>query len=76
MDSLVAGGFQASDYDGIVVLEAESEEKIKEVFSDQSYLDHLAPDEEKFSERTTFRVMSVSSRTVLDQSPEEARKNQ
>ena len=67
-----AGGFTPSDYDGIVVLEASSERKITEVFSDPEYLERLAPDEEKFSERASFRVLSVRSVKVLVQDEKEA----
>ena len=59
-------GFQVSDYDGIVVLEAKSEDLIREIFQDREYLERLKPDEEKFSERISFRMMPASVVTVLD----------
>ncbi|KAL6721506.1 hypothetical protein ACLMJK_000610 [Lecanora helva] len=66
-ESLRDGGMPVSDYDGIVLLEAASVEKIKEVFVDQEYLDKLKPDEEKFCERTTFQMFPVKTVTILDQ---------
>ena len=59
-------GQQVTDYDGIVVLEAESEEKIDEIFQDKEYLERLKPDEEKFSERTSFTLMPARVVTVFD----------
>lgn len=59
-------GHPVSDYDGIVVLEAASDEKIREVFQDQEYLDKLAPDEAKFTERATFKMFPAKIVTVFD----------
>ena len=60
-------GHNVSDYDGIVVLEAASEDKIREIFQDKEYLEKLATDEEKFTERTTFTVLPSTVVTILDQ---------
>ncbi|KAL8951900.1 MAG: hypothetical protein Q9222_002145 [Ikaeria aurantiellina] len=59
-------GHQVTDYDGIVVLEAESEEKIREVFQDKEYLEKLAPNEAEFSERMSFTMMPANVVTVMD----------
>ncbi|KAL8709917.1 MAG: hypothetical protein Q9220_005367 [cf. Caloplaca sp. 1 TL-2023] len=59
-------GHQVTDYDGIVVLEAESEEKIREVFQDQEYLDKLALNEAEFSERMSFTMMPANVVTIMD----------
>lgn len=59
-------GHQVTDYDGIVVLEAASEDKIREVFQDKEYLEKLAPNEAEFSERTSFTMMPAHVVTVLD----------
>ena len=59
-------GHSVSDYDGIVVLEAASEDKIREVFQDPEYFEKLKPDEEKFCERTTFTMFPAKSFTVFD----------
>lgn len=50
-----------------MILEAESEEKIREMFESQEYLEKLKPDEEKFSERTSFRIMVGGGVTAMDQ---------
>ncbi|KAG8532948.1 uncharacterized protein KY384_002826 [Bacidia gigantensis] len=62
----ITDGKSVSDYDGIVVLEAESEEKIKELFEDPEYLARLVPDEERFTEKKTFTMMPGWVCTVLD----------
>ncbi|KAL8826267.1 MAG: hypothetical protein Q9191_003906 [Dirinaria sp. TL-2023a] len=59
-------GHAVTDYDGIVVLEAASEDKIREVFQDPEYLEKLAPDEAKFSERSTFTMFPATMVTVFD----------
>ncbi|KAI4189222.1 MAG: hypothetical protein L6R41_001602 [Letrouitia leprolyta] len=59
-------GHQVTDYDGIVVLEAESEEKIREVFRDKEYLEKLAPNEAEFSERKSFVMMPSRVVTIMD----------
>ena len=48
------------------MLEAKSEDLIREIFQDREYLERLKPDEEKFSERISFRMMPASVVTVLD----------
>ena len=57
---------EVADYDGIVVLEATSEDKIREIFRDPEYLEKLAPDEAKFTERSTFSMMPAHVVTVFD----------
>ena len=59
-------GNKVSGYDGIVVLEATSEDKIREIFQDEEYLEKLAPDEKKFTERTSITLMPAHVVTILD----------
>ncbi|KAI4285257.1 MAG: hypothetical protein L6R38_000794 [Xanthoria sp. 2 TBL-2021] len=59
-------GHQVTDYDGIVVLEAESEEDIRELFRDEEYLGKLAPSEAEFSERRSFVMMPARVVSVMD----------
>ncbi|KAL8998359.1 MAG: hypothetical protein Q9169_002572 [Polycauliona sp. 2 TL-2023] len=59
-------GHKVTDYDGIVVLEAECEEDIRAVFRDEEYLAKLAPNEAEFSERSSFVMMPARMVTVMD----------
>ena len=68
-DSLRKDGRAVADYDGIVVLEAESEEKIQELMQDKEYLEKLVPDEAEFTERSTFTVFPANILTIMDKKP-------
>ena len=48
------------------MLEAKSEDKIRELFQDKEYLEKLAPNEEEFSERKSFVMFPAHVVTVLD----------
>ena len=55
-----------ADYDGMVLLEAESEGKIVELLQSREYIEKVAPDEEKFTERTSTAVFPARGVTVYD----------
>ena len=59
-------GRNVADYDGIVVLEAASEDKLREFFQSKDYLEKLARDEEKFTERTTISVFPTRVINMYD----------
>lgn len=48
------------------MLEAESEEDIRELFRDEEYLGKLAPSEAEFSERRSFVMMPARVVSVMD----------
>jgi len=59
-------GLPTSDWDGLVVLDGESHEKLFEVFSSEEYSRIVAPDEENFIDRPKCQIMLLDLVTVFE----------
>ncbi|KAH9886751.1 hypothetical protein C8Q73DRAFT_839875 [Cubamyces lactineus] len=53
-------------FGGVAILEAESPEKIVEIFQDEEYLRVVAPDEGKFCDRTGLYILAGYYVTVFE----------
>ncbi|KAH9892881.1 hypothetical protein C8Q73DRAFT_76278 [Cubamyces lactineus] len=51
---------------GVAILEAETPEKILEIFKDEEFLRVVAPDQEKFIDRGSMRVLSGQYATIYE----------
>ena len=64
--ALAAKGKPATqDYDGLVVLEAESYEKILEIFDDEDYKRLAVPEEGEFVDRSATRLVPAGFATIF-----------
>ncbi|KAJ7158628.1 hypothetical protein C8R46DRAFT_395815 [Mycena filopes] len=59
-------GAPPSEWDGIVIFEAESYPKIFEVFQHEEYRTKVVPDEEKFIDRMGCQTLPLDLVTVVD----------
>ncbi|KAG5338202.1 hypothetical protein E4T56_gene16750 [Termitomyces sp. T112] len=66
-DSLETGamGFTVSDWDGVIVLDAESYDKIFEVFGSEEYQRVVKPDEANFLDREKCQLLPGGIVTVI-----------
>ncbi|KAG5644109.1 hypothetical protein DXG03_009128 [Asterophora parasitica] len=62
----LALGLTESDWDGLVVLDGESYEKLFEVFSSEEYAKIVAPDEENFLDRAKVQILPLDLVTVFE----------
>ncbi|KAG5651571.1 hypothetical protein H0H81_008219 [Sphagnurus paluster] len=58
-------GFSAPDWDGLLLLDGESYEKIFEVFLSEEYQKIVVPDEEKFLDRPKCQMLPVGVVTAI-----------
>lgn len=58
-------GYSAPPFAGIAIFEAESVEKIYEVFQDEEYTRVVIPDEERFFIRKDVQFLGGSYTTIL-----------
>lgn len=54
------------DFDGLAIFEAESYDKIIEVFTSEEYKKNAIPDEEKFLDRSKIICFPADLVTVID----------
>ncbi|RDB24417.1 hypothetical protein Hypma_008454 [Hypsizygus marmoreus] len=59
-------GVQPMDWDGVVVMEAETHEKLFEIFQDPEYQRLIGPDELKFVDRPKCQVLPLDFATRID----------
>lgn len=53
-------------YGGVAIFEAETLEKILEIFTDEDYLRIAVPDEEKFVDRSGFHLLAGHYSTTFN----------
>ncbi|KAF8079269.1 hypothetical protein FPV67DRAFT_1444426 [Lyophyllum atratum] len=61
-----AMGLTAPEWDGLVILEGESYEKLFEVFQSDEYLSIVAPDEAHFLDRAKCQILPVDLVTLIE----------
>ncbi|KAL9096540.1 MAG: hypothetical protein Q9163_006431 [Psora crenata] len=66
LESMKKGGFPAADFDGLAILEAESFEKIREVFADEEYKNVVGADEDKFMDRKKSLVFPADIVSIFN----------
>lgn len=65
-ESLKQAGFPMPDFDGLAVFEAESHEKILDVFTSEEYRTKAVPDEERFLDRGRTTCFPADLVTVIE----------
>lgn len=68
-EAIAKMGLPSVPYYGMAIFEAESYEKIFQVFINQEYSEVIVPDEEKFFDRTKSLMIAGDLATFLDQVP-------
>ena len=63
---LAAQGGPRAPYYGIAIFEAESFEKIVEVFTSEEYLRVVVPDEHKFFDHENAQILAGPFATIID----------
>ena len=62
-------GFPVSEYDGLVIFDAVSFEKINEILVSKEYNEIVVPDEEKFLDRKKYIAFPGKVVTVFENDP-------
>ncbi|KAG6918184.1 hypothetical protein DXG01_016171 [Tephrocybe rancida] len=63
---LTDSGLPTSDYDGVLMLDGESFEKLFEIFRSEEFLRNVAPDEENFVDRPNCGAYTVHSNSIFE----------